>query len=576
MTLMACCLQACNQRPVKQCDTYAEADDPNTTWVDWSGVKGLQYSFGTINQRYAKSQIPAVTPSTEWFGAGWRGECLSAQLVLWSDKEVEQVEFEFSPFTSKNGSTIDPSVAQARFVRYVLTDEFGRGCGYRKPEDFPVSLSADALDNVDCFNLKACTTLPVWLTFDIPPTAAPGIYSGTLSLYAQGEGKKKLKVNLEVLPQLLPEPQDWAFHLDMWQHPAAVARVHGVKCWSEEHWQLLETPMRMLAEAGQKVITANINKDPWNHQCFDAYEDMIFWTKETDGTWRYDYAVFDRWITFMLSLGVNKQINCYSMIPWNNEIHYQDEKSGELITSDAKPGTKDFEAIWTPFLLSFKAHLAEKGWLDITNIAMDERPPKEMTATIELIDKIAPELGIAIQDNHKSYKQFPMIRDICISLRGAFDEEDLLFRKANGLNSTYYVCCSHKFPNIFTFSDPAEAVYMAWHAKAAGFDGFLHWSYNSWVENPLTDSRFRSWPAGDTYVIYPDGRSSIRFERIKEGIQDAEKIRILREKFETEGNTDKLKRLDDMLSPFSSRRPPEMPLGEFVDQAKTVLTELSR
>lgn len=33
--------------------------------------------------------------------------------------------------------------------------------------------------------------------------------------------------------------------------------------------------MRQLADAGQKVITATLNKDPWNNQCYDAYADMI-------------------------------------------------------------------------------------------------------------------------------------------------------------------------------------------------------------------------------------------------------------------------------------------------------------
>lgn len=47
--------------------------------------------------------------------------------------------------------------------------------------------------------------------------------------------------------------------------------------------------------------------------------------------------------------------------------------------------------------------------------------------------------------------------------------------------------------------------------------------------DPLTDSRFRAWLAGDTYLVYPDARSSIRFERLREGIQDAEKIRILKD-----------------------------------------------
>lgn len=570
-------LAACNpSRPEKSCDTYVEADDPDTTFVDWSAVNGLNYAFGTIDNRYAKSIIPDIAAATEWSGSGWRGERVAAQLVLWSNQDINQIEFDFSTFKAQDGATLAASIGTAQFVRYVLTDIFAPGCGYRKPGDFPVSLSADALDNVECFDMAANTTLPVWLSFDIPSNASPGIYTGTLSLHTRNEATKELTLTLEVLPQTLPAPSEWAFHLDMWQHPSAVARVHGVDVWSEEHWKLMETPMKMLADAGQKVITANVNKDPWNNQCFDPYEDMIVWTKKSDGTWAYDYSIFDRWVTFMMDLGVNKLINCYSLLPWNHEVHYYDEALGETTNVSAKPNTPIFTELWTPFLTSFRDHLKTKGWLGITNIAMDERSPEEMKAALKLLETVVPELGVALADNHKSYQQYPLLKDICVAYGETFDEADLKFRKENGLISTYYVCCADEFPNIFTFSDPAEAVFMGWYTMAAGFDGYLHWSYNSWTENPLLDSRFRTWPAGDTYVIYPDGRSSIRFERVKEGIQDAEKIRILRAKFIAESNTEKLKTLDEALKPFNIEGTPEIPTAKLVNHGKEILVELSR
>ncbi|HZH72393.1 MAG TPA: glycoside hydrolase domain-containing protein [Mariniphaga sp.] len=569
-------LFGCNEtRTIKTCETYEEAADPSPVKSDWSTIDGLNYSFASVDKKYSKSEIPEVENTMEWHGKVWKGERISSQLLLWSNMDVDQVEFEFSSFKTSDGTEMDASIATARFVRYVLTDEFADGCGRRKPEDFAVSLSADVLDNVDCFDMKANTTQPVWLSFDIPAESNEGIYNGKLSLFARGEKTKELNIELEVLPQTLPAPQDWEFYLDMWQHPSAVARVNGVEPWSDQHWELLEAPMKMLADAGQKVITATINKDPWNNQCYDPYEDMIIWTKKSDGSWVYDYSIFDKWINFMMDLGVNKVINCYSMIPWNNEIHYIDEASGDTITTNAKPGSKEFIEVWTPFLSSFKQHLQEKGWLKITNIAMDERSPEDMKATITLLEKVAPELGIALADNHKSYKEYPLLKDICLAFGNTFEEEDLMFRKENELISTYYVCCADRFPNIFTFSDPAEAVYIGWYTKAEDFDGFLHWSYNSWTENPLQDSRFRTWPAGDTYCIYPGGRSSIRFERLREGIQDAEKIRILRQKFTNENNTQSLKRLNETVALFNSVEKPEN-LPALIEKGKNILNELSR
>ncbi|MDR2628191.1 MAG: DUF4091 domain-containing protein [Dysgonamonadaceae bacterium] len=563
--------------PGQTVQPFVEAPDPAPAIAaEWDKIAGgLHASVGSIDVRYPKSTPPSIARSLAWEGCAWRGERISAQVVLWSKEEVEQIECEFSPFRSKDAD-LPAGIARARFVRYVLTDVFEPGCGHRKPEDFPLSLSADMLDTLTCFNLQAQSTRPVWLSFDIPHDAKAGIYKGSMTIHARNREPYTVSLTLEVVPQTLPKPEHWTFHLDLWQHPSAVARVHGVKPWSEEHWALLEAPMEMLAAAGQKAITATVNKDPWNHQCYDAYDDMIAWTRQKDGTWEYNYTVFDRWVELMMRLGIRKEINCYSMIPWNSELHYYDAGKGRPVNVQAAPGTKTFEEMWSPFLQDFRNHLKEKGWLEITNIAMDERSPEDMQATLDFLHKTAPEIGVALADNHKSYRLFPTLKDVCVSFGDVVDESDLAFRKGQGLVSTVYVCCSHKFPNVFTFSDPAEAAYIGWYASAAGFDGFLRWAYNSWTENPLTDSRFRTWPAGDTYIIYPGARSSIRFERLREGIQDFEKIRILREHYLLSPSNDaatKLAELNETLAKFNRTDIPETPCGEMLQRAKHSLNK---
>lgn len=81
-------------------------------------------------------------------------------------------------------------------------------------------------------------------------------------------------------------------------------------------------------------------------------------------------------------------------------------------------------------------------------------------------------------------------------------------------------------------------------------DGYLRWAYNSWVEQPLQDSRFRTWAAGDTYLVYPGCRSSIRFERLIEGIQQCEKIFILKEEYKKAGKVQAIRKLDKQLEMF--------------------------
>ncbi len=575
--------QSCHEKSDEctiNCKSYSETRDPvpvpESTWDQVSS--GLHASVGSAYVRYPKHQVPVTEIKNTWKGSGWKGERVAAQLILWSADSVRQVLPEFSDFRSENGHVMPASIAEARFVRYVITDEFAGGCGRRKPEDFAASLSADVLDTVHCFNMEKQSARPLWISLNIPGDAQPGLYTSRLKISACGVKPLDFEFQVEVLPRVLPPPAKWKFHLDLWQNPYAVARVYGVKPWSEEHWKALKPLMAMLADAGQKVITVSLNKRPWGGQTEDPFGGMISWKKNAGGIWSYDYAIFDRWVEFMMGLGIRDQINCYSMVPWGNNVYYFDAGKNEEVEITAKPGTKIYEEIWTPFLKAFYAHLKNKGWDRITRIAMDERGPEEMKAMLSLLARVSPGLTVALADNHKSYKLYPdQLNDLCVSFGSTVDEEDLRYRKSKGYISTFYTSCSHKFPNVFTFSPPAEAGFIGWYAVAAGFDGYLRWAYCSWVKDPLHDSRFRTWPAGDTYFVYPGPRSSIRFECLREGIQDAEKIRILRGELEREGDAEaleKLKKLNDLVARFNVLKRPEN-FESMFQEARKKLNELS-
>ncbi len=558
---------SCNSKQSgKECTSFKEMKDPtNDTLSDWSHVTaGLHGSYISIDHKLPKSVAPEIEPVKSVKVTGWKGEKVSAQILLWTTEEIQQVKCGFNDFRG-NGSTIPSSIAQARFVRYVMTDEFGPGCGHRKPDDFPASLAPDMLDHLECFDLEAKTVRPLWLTFSIPYDVAAGNYRGKAIIHALNQSPQEFEIELEVVDQQLPPPSEWLYHLDLWQHPSAVARVHGLELWSEAHFEKMRPLMQMLADAGQKVITATLNKDPWNNQCYDPYADMIIWTKNKDRSWSFDYTVFDRWVAFMMELGIDRMINCYSLLTWNNQMHYHDMEKGELVTVELKAQSKEYEELWGVFLKDFTRHLREKGWLEKTNIAMDERAPSDMKAALGVLERYAPVLGVSLADNHKSYQEYPWIRDICVGAGAKVSKEEIAARRAKGLITTYYVSCADKFPNMFTFSPSAESVYAAWYAVACDYDGFLRWAYNSWVENPLTDSRFRTWPAGDTYMVYPDARSSIRFERLVEGIQDAEKIRVLRKKYNVEGTPEALAKLSELEEAFARFETIE-PTGEWQEQ----------
>ncbi len=564
------------QKPAFELVNFKEMPDPSRdTLLDWSIVKkGLHSSFVTIDKRYAKSLVPDVKIKKQHIVTGWRGERVSAQILLWTTEARPNVSLKISDFKSMEGKRLPADIASARFVRYVMTDEFAEGCGHRKPEDFAASLSPDMLDNLQSFDLEANKARPIWVTINIPVDADAGEYLTKIRIMGNGTQHQELDLKLSVINIELPKSTAWTYHLDQWQHPSAIARVHGLKMWSDAHFEAMKPVMKMLADVGQKVITATINKDPWNVQTYDPYADMIKWNKQPDGTWKYDYSIFDRWVQFMMDLGVSKMLNCYSIIPWNNEIHYFDVAKNEVVNASAKPGTSEFESLWTPFLQDFVVHLKSKGWLGITNIAIDERTKEEVDGALKLLQKVSPELGVAYADNQNTHQRYPNSDDISIAVSHPFSEKDLKDRQSRGLVTTFYICCADSFPNQFTFSEPAESTYLAWYAEAANFDGMLRWAFNSWVENPLLDSRFRTWPAGDTYIVYPNARSSIRYERMLEGIQDYEKIQIVKKALKDRGDEVNLKRLEQAIQKLKVVKRTAT-WNQYLNEAKVLLNELS-
>ena len=112
----------------------------------------------------------------------------------------------------------------------------------------------------------------------------------------------------------------------------------------------------MLANAGQKVITVSLTDNSLFTSTFDGYDGIIEWIHGVDGSWTYDYSEFDKYITFVESTGINKQINCYSLLP-RQGFTYFDKKTDRYIKVKNKPGSPEFKALLRPFLKDFTRHL---------------------------------------------------------------------------------------------------------------------------------------------------------------------------------------------------------------------------
>ena len=505
----------------------------------------LKAEWGNIDTRYPMTSTEYVKGTSVSKAVAWKGERVNLQLVVANGAKECSVEYRFSDL--KCGKSVIPAAnVVGGFVQPVITDKF-TGCGKHEVDAYGEVPVADRITGDNPTSMEAGSVRGLWLTVQVPQDAKAGTYKGTVELVRNGK-KTRYSYAVNVLDRTLPAPKEWGFHLDLWQNPYAIARVHNVELWSKEHFDVLRPYMLKLASAGQKAITATLIDRPWDGQTYDPFGSMVTWVKKADGSWWYDFTIFDRWVEFMMSCGIDKEITCFSMIPWKLSFRYYDQATHSHKYINCAPGEEAYTQFWGGMLNAFAAHLKEKGWFDKTFISMDERSLQQMQAAIKVIKEYAPGMKISMAGNYHPEIESD-IYDYCLDIfaYGAYTPELLAKRRAEGKVSTYYTCCSAEYPNLFTFSDPADAAFIALEALAKDLDGYLRWAYNSWTVTPEKDSRFTAWPAGDTYVIYPFSISSIRWERLVQGIQQFEKYKILLAEAENSGNVSRVKALKRLL-----------------------------
>lgn len=516
------------------------------------GKNSVAVGFATSSQRFSREAVPSVALSNHWKATAWKGEKVHQQILVWSEGGLPALRIaKINALKNGRGHTIEARHLQAGFVGYVITDEYGNKVGSckndRRGQQFDSSWVADPIYRQQQMAAQRHKVQPIWISVSVPATAAAGTYTGSIEIEAGG--KTILPITIQVLDRTLPPPAQWSFHLDLWQHPAAIARVAKLPLWSKAHFDAMRPYYTMLAKAGQKVITTSIIHEPWDHQTYDDFPSLVKWIKKRDGSWQYDFSLFDTYVQFVMDCGIDQQINAYSMIPWKLSFAYFDEAAGKDTALTASPGSDTYTQFWKPMLTQFAAHLREKGWFNKTTIAMDERPMKSMQTVIALLKSVDKNWKITLAGNYHPEIEKD-IYDYSVASQFQFDSAALKERKASGKKSTFYTCCAEPYPNGFTYSPPDEHVWIGWYAAANGFSGYLRWAYNSWPKDPLRDSRFELGPAGDTYQVYPGALSSIRFEKLIEGIQDFEKINRLKKEYRASNNQRALNELEQALQAF--------------------------
>ncbi|HEX8060384.1 MAG TPA: glycoside hydrolase domain-containing protein [Cyclobacteriaceae bacterium] len=550
-------------------------------WLTQS--KGMHAGFGSEDKLYFRTEVPDVQSNSKWEETGWRGERLNAQIVVWSPDTLQQVHFKVNDLKSSGGSTLAANNITMSIVHYVLSNfPYGGSPQNCSPTPYKdVFLMPDRFETIDPkttrFDINGRTVRPVWLQLNIPEGQSPGVYTGTIDVYSM-DHKATLDLKVNVQSQVLPKPHDWKFRLDLWQNPWVVAWHFDLKPWSDEHKALLKKHLKLYADAGGKYITTYAVHSPWSDNSYMIEGGMIDWIKANDGSWKFDYSIFDQYVQLCMEAGIDQAITLYTPIPWGNRFRYRDEKTGADVYESWAPGTTAFKDHWNTFLTDLRRHLDEKGWFARTYLGINENAMEQTLAAIKVIKDHSKDWRITYAgDWHKELDQ--LLDDYSFVHGKEPSMAEQKWRTMRGATSTFYVCCTPARPNNFLFSPPIEGRWLGWYSYAYGYDGFLRWAYDAWPADPMRDARHGSWAAGDCYLVYPGANSCIRMEKLREGISDFEKIRILRERaaHSTDKNVKKIiTDFDQVLASVAKEREfKEATLIDILSKGKALVNQLS-
>jgi len=488
--------------------------------------------------------------------AAAQNEADAAQLVLRPKESLKGLTVEASALAGPGGAVIPASVVEVLKVRYVLVTKptDAAGCVGWWPDPLPPL--AGPLD------VEAGTNQPLWVRVTVPRDAAPGTYRGTIRLKAAGyaaEAPLEVRVFGFALPDRMTCQSAFGLRENtIWQYQnlkdeadrrAVLAKYHAN--FAAHHISPYDPAPMDPIRVTWPTSARRGAKNPLPTEKIAPDIDFAAWDAAmTQAIDRYHFNSFRLRIPGM----------------GGGSFHRRSEPNLLGWTED----TPQYQAAFTAYCRRLQEYLREKGWLDEAYVYwFDEPAPKDYAFVMNGFRKLkeaAPDLQRMLTEQiEPGLVGGP---NLWCPLSPNYDHAKAEQRRAAGDRFWWYVCCGPKAPHAGLFIDhPAtELRVWLWQTWRRKIEGILIWSTNYWTstaaypdrdrpQNPYDDPMGwvsgystdkgvrRPWGNGDGRFVYPpescadahppgpvlDGPvDSIRWEMLRDGLEDYEYLVILR------------------------------------------------
>lgn len=496
-----------------------------------------------------------------------QGEAESVQLLLTAVRDLERVTVRVGTFYGPGGARIASQqvkswlVAYERSVRQSLRD--------RDREWWP-----EALMPFRSISLPAGQSRALWVTVEVPRTAAAGDYRGYATVKVRGGARIAVPLNLHVHDFALPERP--ALETDYWFATGA----HGgyprffnsfdyeafeKNCAFLERYRTSSGPTgNTLLPHMVQITRTGPDQYQFDFSGLDRHLEISF--RHGTNAWNPNFSCNSGWMTHLAGghgddvMGIDAATGEEVVIVPATDLNAdsREERHWQLVEQLQRPLVRQF---WRAYV----DHLKEKDWLEACNFeVMDENAATDSYVAVHrALQEIVPELRLM------SYGAAPVSHPKAIGINGLWapllshldvESEALAERKAVGEKVWMYVCGGRTASSqghsadIFMSDPPLDRRMLGWFCWEHDLDGFLFYALASWRIYQQRDPAEYDFPvlplqfwipdrpelasADVGRIVYPwqdpDGTwrmiPSIRIECLRDGIDDFDYFTLLKAK----------------------------------------------
>jgi hypothetical protein len=483
-----------------------------------------------------------------------KNEAEAAQVVVRPERAMQGLTVKTEALKGPAGAVLAAENIDILRVRYVPVTQPTDSTGTVASWPDPLPPLAGPID------LEAGKNQPLWIRVRVPKDARAGKYEGKIRLAAEGGYAADVPLSVEVYDFALPDRMtcQTAFGFS----PGNVWRYQKVEK-PEDRRAVLE---KYLANFAAHHIS------PYDPAPLDGLK--VTWPKKKGGTPdeekglvpQFDWSAWDAAMTRAIE---QYRFNTFMVhVPGLGGGTYEFRVQPEFL--GYKEDAPEYKAALTNYLCGVQEHLRGKGWLKYAYIYWFDEPDKKdyeyVMNGFRKLKEAAPDLRRMLTEQVEP--ELVGGPNLWCPISPEYDHARAEQRRKAGEQFWWYVCCGPKAPYATLFIDhPAtELRVWLWQTWQRRIDGILVWETSYWTSDTAYPDRARPqnpyedpmgwvssgakdkgvrqpWGNGDGRFIYPPEAAanaspaapvlegpvdSIRWEMLRDGVEDYEYLAILR------------------------------------------------